>query len=113
MRIGKHGRALVAAAALALWAAGAGAREPDYADEIERFVNRACLHGILRAQGGLPGVPADEAVDLLRIVGRDQWDKTYGTVLPMVEGRPTEDCMTLYRTLAEHCVRSGTAGSGR
>ena len=61
---------------------------------------------------GVPGLGDDEAVRLLRMMGRDQWDQTHGTVLRLVEGRPTEDRMTLYRTFAEHCVRFGARGSG-
>lgn len=110
MRIGKHGRAL-AAAALALWAGGA-AHATDYAAEIEAHVVGACLRGLVEAQGGVPGLSDAEAVRLLRMMGRDQWDLTYDSVLPVVRGRSREDRMTLYRTFAEHCVRSGTRGSG-
>ena len=88
-------------------------QEPDYADEIEWFVDRACLHGILRAQGGLPGVPADEAVGLLWIRGRDHWEKAYRAVYPLVRGRRRDDRMGVCRTLAQYCVRSGTARSER
>ena len=79
----------------------------NYRAEIMREVIDPCLLAILARQGGIPGVSTSEALELLKIVQKQQTEQSIQALLPLMRGETREQRALLYQFGLRTCVNAG------
>ena len=80
------------------------ANDEAYRKEIMVYVIDPCYRYSLEMIGGIPGLTGNQALDLLKIMQKDETEQMIRVVLPLVKGQTKDARDSIYKFSKEQCI---------